>query len=210
MKTDRELQADILDELGYEPVLSPAEIGVAVKNGIVTLSGNVDTSAKKIAAEEAARRVHDVRGIAEEITVIPSFYGHRTDEQIAEAVVDTLKLNNIIPKDHIGVKVDRGWLTLSGKLPWQFQKDAATRAVSDMIGVKGVTNRIEVQNRTNIPVFTEHIHTPSWEKKEEVYKAAAKREYSVFSIIFFVVVVAVGLTFSIGLFFRLFQAYKGM
>ena len=157
MKTDNQLQADVMDELKWDPKINSSEIGVIVKNGIVTLSGTVDSYAKKLSAEEAAKRVKDVKGIAEEINVRLSLDGKRTDTDIAETAVNALKWNNSVPDDKIKVSVENGWLTLEGQLDWQFQKYAATLAVDDIIGVKGVTNLISIKPRVNVPVVRDTI-----------------------------------------------------
>ncbi len=157
MKPDKELQENVIDELKWDPKINSAEIGVAVKNGIVTLSGSVDSYAKKLATENAVKRVKDVKGIAEEITVKLLPDGRRTDAEIGEAAVNALKWNNGVPDDKIKVTVENGWLNLEGQLDWQFQKDAATLAVDDIIGVKGVTNLITIKPRVNIPVIRDSI-----------------------------------------------------
>jgi osmotically-inducible protein OsmY len=157
MKTDKQLQDDVMQELKWEPKLEAAEIGVAVKNGVVSLSGEVDSYAKKIAAENAARRVKDVLGIAQEIKVIPLFDGERTDTDIAEAVVNSLKWNSSVPDDEIVVKVEKGQVTLEGNLDWQFQREAAERAIAATIGVKGIVNLIRIQPRVSTSVVQEKI-----------------------------------------------------
>ena len=157
MKTDAQLQEDVIEELKWDPKLNAAEIGVAVKNGIVILSGHVDNYTKKLAAEEAVKRMKDVKGIAEEITVQLSFDGKRTDEELAQAAVNALKWNNAVPDQNIKVEVEKGWLTLEGHLDWQFQKDAATNAVKDIIGLKGVTNLLTIKPKINIPVVRDTI-----------------------------------------------------
>ena len=157
MKTDKQLQADVMEELKWDPKLDSSEIGVAVKNGIITLSGAVSSYAKKLAAEDAAKRVKDVKGIAEEITVRLSPNGQRTDTEIAEAAVNALKWNSSVPDDKLTISVENGWLTLEGQLDWQFQKDTATLAADDIIGVKGVTNLINIKPRVNVPVVRDTI-----------------------------------------------------
>lgn len=157
MKTDKQLQTDVMEELQWDPRLNAAEIGVSVKSGIVTLSGQVDNYTKKLAAEESAKRVKDVKGVVEELTVQLSQDGKRSDFELAQAAVNALKWNNSVPDENIKVEVEKGWLTLEGHLDWQFQKDAAANAVKDIIGLKGVTNLINIKPRVNIPVVRDTI-----------------------------------------------------
>src|ERR1017187_7858608 len=145
MKTAAQLQANLMDQLQWDPKLNAAEIGVAVKNGIVTLSGHVDNYTKKLAAEDAAKRVKDVKGIVEEITVELSLDGKHTDQELAQATINALRWNNAVPDQNIKVEVEKGWLSLEGHLDWQFQKDAAFNAVKDIAGLKGVTNLINIR-----------------------------------------------------------------
>ncbi len=157
MKTDKQLQADVMDELSWDPKLNSAEIGIAVKNGIVTLSGHVDNYTKKLAAEDAAKRVKDVKGIVEEITVELSLEGKHTDQELAQAAINALRWNNAVPDQNIQVEVEKGWLALEGHLDWQFQKDAAFNAVKDISGLKGVTNLLNIRPRINVPVVRDTI-----------------------------------------------------
>jgi osmotically-inducible protein OsmY len=147
MKTDSELQRDVLDELKWEPSVNAAHIGVAVKEGIVTLTGHVASYAQKYAAERAAKRVFGVRAVANELDVKLPGSSRRTDEDIAAAAVSALKSNLSIPSDQIKVVVSDGVVKLEGEMEWQFQKDAAARAVRYLQGVIGVTNLITVKPR---------------------------------------------------------------
>jgi len=144
MKTDLMLQEDVADELAFDPSVDSSNIGVAAKDGIVTLTGRVDTYAEKIAAEKAAKRVAGVKAIASEIDVEIAAFRKRDDTEIAAAAVNVLDWDTMIPADKIKVKVEHGWLTLDGQVPWQYQKDAAERAVSNLVGVRGVSNLILV------------------------------------------------------------------
>jgi len=145
MKSDSELQRDVMTELKWEPRIHAAEIGVAVKDGVVTLSGDVDTYGMKWAAERAVRRVSGVKGVAEEIKVtVPDPY-KRTDEDIARSATDILNWNFWIPRDSVKVMVQNGWITLSGDVDWFYQKAFAEDAVRHMIGISGVTNRITIK-----------------------------------------------------------------
>jgi osmotically-inducible protein OsmY len=142
-RTDREIQTDVLSELRWDHSIQANEIGVAVKDGVVTLTGTVDTYLKKWKAEEAAHRVHGVVALANDINV--RTIGERTDADIAAAAVHALKWNSSVPADKIQVTVDKGWVTLKGDVEWQFQKLEAERAVGGLWGVKGVSNLIIVK-----------------------------------------------------------------
>lgn len=143
-KSDRELQQDVLAELRWEPSLAPSRIGVAVANGIVTLSGSVLTYLEKLAAERAAKRVSGVQAVVNNLKVDSSDDG-LTDEEIAAAAVRALKWNIFVPSRKVKVTVSDGWVTLDGEVNWRFQKDAAEDAVRELNGVKGVTNQIKVR-----------------------------------------------------------------
>jgi len=149
MKSDVELQRDVLDELKFEPAVDAAEIGVTVKDGVVTLSGNVPSYSEKLAAEHAAKRVFGVKGVAEEIEVnLPAFY-KRTDADIVRAAVNALEWNTLVPDDKIKVTVTDGWLTLEGEVDWQYQKVAALDAVQALAGVKWVSNLMTVKPKVS-------------------------------------------------------------
>ena len=144
MKTDVEIQKDVMDELNWEPFLKATEIGVAVKNGVVTLSGKVDSYSKKISAEKAAKRVVGVKAVAEDIEVKLDANGKKSDSEIAEAVLNALKWHSAMQEDKIKVKVEDGWVTLEGEVEWEFQRNAAKSMVKDLIGVAGVLNNIKL------------------------------------------------------------------
>jgi osmotically-inducible protein OsmY len=145
MKTDIELQKDIMEELKWDPSIKSASIGVAVKDGVVSLSGYVENYPQKWAAEDAASRISGVKAIVEEIKVrLPSTY-ERTDEDIAEAGVNALNWHISVPKDHVKIEVQDGWITLNGNVDWQYQKDAAFDAICCLMGVVGVSNEIVVE-----------------------------------------------------------------
>jgi osmotically-inducible protein OsmY len=143
--TDLELKKSVEAELSWEPSVNAAEIGVAVKDGVVTLTGRVDSYWEKMAAERAAARVAGVRAIANELEIHLPFSSERTDEDIARAALNRLEWSISVPKDRIKVKVSKGWLTLEGTVGWQFQKAAAEEAVRNLVGVKGLLNHIEVK-----------------------------------------------------------------
>ena len=145
MKTDAELQQDVMNELKWEPTLKAAEIGVAVKDGIVTLSGYVDSYVKKLVAEHAAARVFGVRAVAEEIQVRLPDSLKRSDEDIAGMVANVLEWNVLVPHDRVKVQVQDGVLTLSGEVDWGYQKFAAEEAVRYLMGVVWLSNQITVK-----------------------------------------------------------------
>ncbi|GAB3915915.1 BON domain-containing protein [Mucilaginibacter boryungensis] len=149
MKTDLEIQKDVMDELKWQPFLHAAEIGVAVKNGIVTLSGQVDNYGKKITAENAAKKVAGVKAVAEDIQVGISPAYLKTDAEIAEAVVDALRWHTAIPDDRIKVKVEDGIVKLEGEVEWEFQRNSAKTAVQYLTGVRMVSNLITVRPKLN-------------------------------------------------------------
>src|SRR6266436_5733691 len=146
-RTDEDIQADVLDELKWDTHVRPNEIGVAVKEGIVTLTGWVDSYLKKMAAEQAAHRVHGVKAVANDIEVrLPSF-AERTDADLAAAVLNALRWDAAIPAGTLDVTVSQGWVTLKGEVEFGFQKRFAERAVQRLSGGKGVTNLITVKPR---------------------------------------------------------------
>jgi osmotically-inducible protein OsmY len=145
MKTDAELQQDVMNELKWEPTIKAAEIGVGVKDGVVTLSGYVDSYVKKWAAERAAARVSGVRAVAEEIQVRLPGSLKRSDEDIAGAVANVLEWNVLVPHDRVKVQVQDGLVTLSGEVDWWYQKNAAEEAVRYLMGVVLFNNQITVK-----------------------------------------------------------------
>jgi osmotically-inducible protein OsmY len=145
MKTDTELQRDVMNELKWEPTIRAAEIGVGVKDGVVTLSGYVDSYVKKLVAERAAARVSGVRAVAEEIQVRLPGSLKRSDEDIAGAVANVLEWNVLVPHDCVKVQVQDGLVTLSGEVDWWYQKNAAEEAVRYLMGVVLFNNQITVK-----------------------------------------------------------------
>lgn len=142
--SDIDLRQSVLDELEFEPSLNAANIAVAVEEGIVTLTGHVPTFAEKVAAERATARVRGVRGIAQEIEVRPPGKHPTADDEIARRIADVLRWNTAVPKDAVKVSVSRGWVTLTGQVEWNYQRDAAEKAVRGMAGVTGLFNNIAV------------------------------------------------------------------
>jgi osmotically-inducible protein OsmY len=144
MKTDSELQNDVMKELQWEPSVDAAEIGVGVKDGTVTLSGNVDSLGEKWNAERVAARVFGVKAVASEIKVrLPGSF-ERPDEDIGRAAANVLEWNTLVPHERIKVRVQDGEITLSGEVDWRFQKNAAEDAVRNLMGVRAVRNDITV------------------------------------------------------------------
>lgn len=148
MKNNETLQQDVEDAIKWEPLLNAAEIGVTAKDGIVTLTGVVDSYAKKLEAEDAAKNVAGVKAVVEEITIEFNGAAKHTDTQIATGIVNAFKWNWAIPDDKVHVTVENGWVTLSGEVQWNSQKDAARKTVKHLAGVKGVTNNITI--KTNL------------------------------------------------------------
>ena len=153
MKTDVELRNDVMEEIRWDPVLgdSATQIGVAVHDGVVTLSGQVETHSKKLAAERAAQRIIGVKVVAVDLEVKLLKDRVRGDTDIAEAVKNALKWHSLVNEDLVKIKVDNGWVYLSGTAEWEYQKKAAQFAVQDLIGVRGVTNDITVKSKTIDP-----------------------------------------------------------
>jgi osmotically-inducible protein OsmY len=147
--SDSSLRQDIIDELDFEPSIDAADIGVAVEDGVATLTGHVPTYAQKITVEDVVHRVKGVKGIAQEIEVRPFGTNRTADDEIAKRALSTISWNTAIPDDAVQVKVQEGWVTLTGKVEWQYQKTAAADAVRDLAGVVGVTNRIEIASRAS-------------------------------------------------------------
>ena len=145
MKTDTELQRDVMTELKWEPTIHAAEIGVGVKDGDVTLNGNVDSYSKKWAIVRAVRRVSGVKAVAEDIKVTPAVSYKRADEDMAQSATNVLNWNVWVPRDRVKVRVQNGWITLTGNVDWYYQKQHAEEAVRHLIGVMGVTNSITIK-----------------------------------------------------------------
>lgn len=146
MKTDYQIKNDVLDELAWQPNIDDTQIGVIVEKGVVTLSGVVDNYSKKLEAEKAAKRVDGVKAVALDIEVKYGTSFKKTDKEIAKAIVDAFEWNATIPEELIKIKVEDGWVHLSGEVQWAYQKNAAKTAVEKLLGVKGVSNLIKLKN----------------------------------------------------------------
>ena len=157
MRSDIQIQQDVMDQLKWEPGLTSAEIGVAVKNGIVTLSGIVDTFSKKITAENAAKKIAGVKAVAEEIQVGASPAYRKTDAEIADAVLFAIKWSTNIPDEKIRVKVEDGVVTLEGEVEWDYQRKEAKRIIGHLSGVRTINNFISLKPLVKIENIKEKI-----------------------------------------------------
>ena len=166
MKTNEELQTDVQNAITMEPLLHLVEIAVTVKDGVVTLTGTVDSYLKKIDAENTTQKVVGVKGIVENIEVrFPSNWT-KTDAEVANEVFSALRSNYKIPNDKVTIKVEKGWVTLEGELPCNYQRQAAKNAVSNVSGVKGVFTYIKIKSESNNEM-----------EKYEVEKAISRNLY---------------------------------
>ncbi len=145
MITDAQLQCDVFDELQWEPRIDSTQIGVTVKDGVVALTGSVPVHAQKFLAEKVVKRVHGVKALANDLEVRLPGAGRRTDADLAAAAVASLKWDAEVPDNRLNITVRDGWITLDGSVDWQFQKEAADRAVRRLTGARGVTNSILVK-----------------------------------------------------------------
>lgn len=150
MKTDLQIKNDVMEELKWEPILNASQIGVSVKEGVVTLSGTVDSYSKKITAERTAKKIDGVKAIAEDIEVVLPGSSKRNDTDIAETVVNALKWHSAVREHKISVKVESGIVTLEGEVDWEFQKNSAKMMVENLLGVTGIINNIKIKQKANI------------------------------------------------------------
>ncbi len=144
--TDRDIQHHVQSALEWEPSVEANEIGVTAAEGVVTLHGDVGTYHEKQTAERVVLAVFGVKGVANDLAVRPTNGYERTDSDIVQSAVTALELNFVVPRDKVTVSVTDGWLTLKGQVTWQYQKDAAARAVRDLAGVLGVSNQTGVRS----------------------------------------------------------------
>lgn len=142
--TDVELRQTVSDALEFEPSINAAHVGVAAKDGVVTLSGHVATYAEKLKAEEVAMGVRGVKAIAEEIEVRPAGTHATADDEIARRVLEVLRWNTTVPDDRVKATVQNGWVTLTGSVEWNYQRESASRALQGLAGVRGVANTIRI------------------------------------------------------------------
>lgn len=168
MKTNEELQKDVQNAIKWEPLLNAAEIGVTAKDGVITLTGVVNSYSKKLEAESATKNVAGVKAVVEKIEVkFASTWAKKDDNEIATEVVNAIKADWELPKDKIKVKVEKGWVTLEGELTWNFQKNAAKNSIINLMGVIGVSNNITIKSESHDAI----------EKKD--VEEALKRNWSV-------------------------------
>jgi len=176
MSSDSDLKKAVLDELGWEPSVNEAHIGVTAHAGVITLTGHVSSYMHKVAAEKAASRVKGVKAVAEEIEVKLPFDIKRSDEDIAAAAVDRLAWNSTIPADAIKVKVQQGWVTLTGNVGWHFEREDAERDIRALSGVIGVSNQVVVKpdlSASNVKRDIEHALHRSWYYDPDTIQVAA-------------------------------------
>lgn len=147
MKTDAQLKADLMAELAWDPAINAGAIGIAVDNGLVTLTGHLDTFAQKHAVERAVRRVSGVRGLAIELDVKLAPEHRRSDSDIAQAAIAALRWNSLVPDDKVQVQVEDGWVTLTGEVDWPYQFSSAEQCIRPLTGVRGVTNLVSIKPR---------------------------------------------------------------
>jgi osmotically-inducible protein OsmY len=144
------VRQDVLDQLEFEPSIDAANIGVAVEDGVVTLTGHVWSYAQKLAAERATRQVKGVRAIAQEIEVRYPTDKKTADDEIAKRALNVLKWHAMIPQDAVKVTVQKGWVTLTGEVNWQYQRKAAEDAIWKLSGVTGVTDSISLKPTVSV------------------------------------------------------------
>jgi osmotically-inducible protein OsmY len=157
MKTDSQIQLDVIAELKFEPSVNPTHIGVTVKDGIVSLMGSVENYFEKYHAEKATQRVSGVRGVAMEIDVkLPSIVS-RTDSEIAHAIDNVISWSTLLNKDDIHVKVESGWVTVTGTVKWNYQKTMINSSIGHLMGVTGISDQVTISNELNNAVVKKEI-----------------------------------------------------
>ena len=157
MKTDIELQKDVVEELKWEPRVTDDEIGAVVRGGVVTLTGSVPNFAQKWAAVKAVERVAGVRAVAQELTVKMPEAHQKSDTELAHQIVNTLAWDIEVPHEKIKARIENGWVTLEGEVSWQFQRNSAERAVRYVSGVKGVSNLLTIKSIASTYNVAQHI-----------------------------------------------------
>jgi osmotically-inducible protein OsmY len=157
MSDDKNLKQAVLDELRWEPSVDGAHIGVTAKAGVVTLMGHVDSFSEKYAAEKATRRVKGVKAVAEELDVRLPFGVKHGDEEIASAAINRMQWDSSVPRDAVKVKVENGWITLTGEVDWHYQQTAAADDVRGLWGVVGVSNQIAIKPKPNTAKIKDDI-----------------------------------------------------
>ena len=150
MKSDKQLQHDVLAELEWEPSIEASQIGVAAADGVITLTGQVGTYLEKTKAEDVSKRVYGVRAVANDIAVKIGGQHARSDAEIATAALNSLKWDADVDDEKIKITVRDGWVTLEGQATWKYHSDAADRDVRVLTGVRGVTNKIALVSPVRI------------------------------------------------------------
>ncbi len=168
MRTDAQIKQDVLDELVFQPSIDETQIGVIVKNGVVTLTGRVFTYANKIAAENAVKKVKGVKAVAEDIEVGYDTRENKTDTEIANAIIDAFQWNTAVPEEKISVKVEDGYVYLTGEVDWWYQKEAAKRVVQNLIGVKGIFNHIRINQMEEKPFQIKERISKAFERSAHI------------------------------------------
>jgi osmotically-inducible protein OsmY len=157
MKTDAQVQQDVIAELKWEPSINAAQIGVEVKDGIVTLTGHVSSYAEKWNAERATQRVSGVKALAIEMDVQLAGSSRRNDTDIARSAENALQWMTYFPKDRVKVMVEKGWITLSGDVDWEYQRRAAVDGVRHLMGVMGVSDNIAIKPTVSLSAVKSDI-----------------------------------------------------
>jgi len=157
MKSDAQLQTDVLEELAWEPSVNAARIGVEVNNGVVTLAGHVNSYAEKCNAEHAAQRVAGVIALAVEMQVNLPGDNKRSDADIARTAENAVRWLTLVPADTVKIMVENGWVTLSGEVEWAFQRNTATSAVRHLMGVTGVSDQITIKPKPSLTAIQSDI-----------------------------------------------------
>jgi osmotically-inducible protein OsmY len=168
MKTDSELKTDVVAELAWDPAVSPTAIGVAVKDGVVTLTGHLDTYAEKEAVARAVRRVEGVQAVALELDVRLSPQHQRSDTDIATSAELALKWHASVPAEAVRLTVDHGWVTMQGEVDWEFQRRSIENTIRPLKGVVGISNEIKLRERPQAADISRQI--------EDALKRQATRE----------------------------------
>lgn len=159
MKSNEELQKNVVDAINWEPLLQAAQIGVMAIDGLVTLTGSVNTYAKKAEAEHAAKNVDGVKTVVENIEVVFNTKDRKTDAEIASAIENAFRWHWDIPAEKVTVTVENGWVFIEGELEWNYQKEAASNAVCNLIGIRGITNNIAIASSSKDRIEKKDIET---------------------------------------------------
>ena len=147
---DSEIRRKVLAELDWDPSIDASAVGVAVKDGVVTLTGSIANYWQKKEVECVVKRVTGVKAVAEDLTIKLPGTAQRSDADIAQSVVSGLRFNVAVPLNCVQVMVENGWVTLEGEVEWQYQKSAAENAIKYLLGVKGVTNSVRIKPRASV------------------------------------------------------------